>query len=163
MFSTKNNFFFCRILHTMFSHLRAHAFARSVTVARSSAVQASSSRRQERRWAIVCGSPQSRQRIIKLTIRTKKAKCYVIILQYLVQKHSGGILPRNILFVPYHISSYKSHQSKIRSTPLCTNNIFQRFILALLPSTALELHFTRAAASVTESLQHLLDNIADEK
>ena len=41
----------------MFSHLRAHAFARSVTVARSSAVQASSSRRQERRWAIVCGSP----------------------------------------------------------------------------------------------------------
>ena len=38
---------------------RAHAFARSVTVARSSAVQASSSRRQERRWAIVCGSPQS--------------------------------------------------------------------------------------------------------
>ena len=51
--------FFCRILHTMFSHLRAHAFARSVTVARSSAVQASFSRRQERRWAIVCGSPQS--------------------------------------------------------------------------------------------------------
>ena len=45
--------FFCRILHTMFSYLRAHAFARSVTVARSSAVQASSSRRQERRWAIV--------------------------------------------------------------------------------------------------------------
>ena len=43
----------------MFSHLRAHAFARSVTVARSSAVQASSSRRQERRWAIVCGSPLS--------------------------------------------------------------------------------------------------------
>ena len=42
-----------------FSHLRAHAVARSVTVARSSAVQASSSRRQERRWAIVCGSPQS--------------------------------------------------------------------------------------------------------
>ena len=51
--------FFCRVLHTMFSHLRAHAFARSVTVARSSAVQASSSRRQERRCAIVCGSPQS--------------------------------------------------------------------------------------------------------
>ena len=46
-------------IHTMFSHLRVHAFARSVTVARSSAVQASSSRRQERRWAIVCGSPQS--------------------------------------------------------------------------------------------------------
>ena len=44
--------------HT-FSHLRAHAIARSVTVARSSAVQSSSSRRQERRWAIVCGSPQS--------------------------------------------------------------------------------------------------------
>ena len=36
----------------MFSHLRAHAFALSVTVARSSAVQASSSRRQERRWVI---------------------------------------------------------------------------------------------------------------
>ena len=52
-------FFFFRVLHTMFSHLRAHAFALSVTVARSSAVQASSSRRQERRWAIVCGSPQS--------------------------------------------------------------------------------------------------------
>ena len=51
--------FFFRVLHTIFSHLRAHAFARSVTVARSSAVQASSSRRQERRWAIVCGSPKS--------------------------------------------------------------------------------------------------------
>ena len=51
--------FFCRVLHTMFSHLRAHSFARSVTLARSSTVQASSSRRQERRWAIVCGSPQS--------------------------------------------------------------------------------------------------------
>ena len=50
---------FFRVLHTIFSHLRAHALARSVTVARSSAVQASSSRRQERRWAIVCGSPQS--------------------------------------------------------------------------------------------------------
>ena len=33
-------FFFCRVLHTIFSHLRAHAFARSVTVIRSSAVQA---------------------------------------------------------------------------------------------------------------------------
>ena len=33
--------FFCRILHTIFSHLRAHAFARSVIVVRSSAVQAS--------------------------------------------------------------------------------------------------------------------------
>ena len=32
--------------HNNYSHLRAHAFARSVTVARSSAVQASSSRRQ---------------------------------------------------------------------------------------------------------------------
>ena len=52
-------FFFFRVLHTMFSHLRAHAFALSVTVARPSAVQASSSRRQERRWAVVCGSPQS--------------------------------------------------------------------------------------------------------
>ena len=52
-------FFFFRVLHTIFSHLRAHAFALAVTVARSSAVQASSSRRQERRWAIVCGSPQS--------------------------------------------------------------------------------------------------------
>ena len=40
-------FFFFRVLHIIFSHLRAHAFARSVTVARSSAVQASSSRRQE--------------------------------------------------------------------------------------------------------------------
>ena len=40
-----------------FSHLRAHAIGRSVTEARSSVVQASSSRRQERRWAIVCGSP----------------------------------------------------------------------------------------------------------
>ncbi len=36
-----------------------HAFARSVTVARSSAVQVSYSRRQERRWAVVCRSPQS--------------------------------------------------------------------------------------------------------
>ena len=52
-------FFFFRVLHTIFSHLLAHAFARSLTAARSSAVQASSSRRQERRWAIVCGSPQS--------------------------------------------------------------------------------------------------------
>ena len=52
-------FFFCRVLHTMFSHLRAHVFARSVTMARSSAVQAPSSRRQERRRAIVGGSPQS--------------------------------------------------------------------------------------------------------
>ena len=52
-------FFFSRVLHTMFFHLRAHAFARSVTVARSSAVHASSSRRQGWRWAIVCGSPQS--------------------------------------------------------------------------------------------------------
>ena len=43
-------FFFFRVLHTTFSHLRAHAFASSVTVTRSSAVQASSSRRQERRW-----------------------------------------------------------------------------------------------------------------
>ena len=53
--SKKNRpiFFFCRVLRTIFSHLRAHAFARSVTVARSSAVQASSSRRHERRWAIV--------------------------------------------------------------------------------------------------------------
>ena len=42
-----------------FSHLRAHAIARSVTVARSSTVQTPSGRRQERRWAIVCGSPQS--------------------------------------------------------------------------------------------------------
>ena len=42
-----------------FSHLRAHAIARYVTVARSSAVQASSSRRQEWRWTIVCSSPQS--------------------------------------------------------------------------------------------------------
>ena len=49
-------FFFFRVLHTISPHLRAHAFARSVTVGRSSAVQASSSRRQERRWAIVCGS-----------------------------------------------------------------------------------------------------------
>ena len=39
--------------------MRVNAFARSVTVVRSSAVQASSSRRQERMWAIVCGSPQS--------------------------------------------------------------------------------------------------------
>ena len=53
------SYVFFRVLHTIFSHLRAHAFARSVTVARSSAVQASSSRRQERRWAIVCGSTQS--------------------------------------------------------------------------------------------------------
>ena len=50
-------FFFFRVLHTLFSHLRAHATARSVTMARSSVVQASPSRRQERRWAIVCGSP----------------------------------------------------------------------------------------------------------
>ena len=42
-------FFFFRVLHTIFSNLRTHAFARSATVARSSAVQASSSRRQERR------------------------------------------------------------------------------------------------------------------
>ena len=56
---TTRFFFFFRVLHTMFSHLQAHAFALSVIVARSSAVHASSSRRQERRWAIVCGSPQS--------------------------------------------------------------------------------------------------------
>ena len=53
------NFFFCLVIHPIFSHLRVHAFARSVAVARSSAVQVSSSRRQERRWTIVCGSPQS--------------------------------------------------------------------------------------------------------
>ena len=52
-------FFFCRVLHTIFSHLLAHAFARSFTVAWWSAVQASSSRRQERRYAIIYGSPQS--------------------------------------------------------------------------------------------------------
>ena len=46
---------------TQFSPLRAHAIARSVTVARSSAVQASSSRRQERRWAIVCAPPPQSQ------------------------------------------------------------------------------------------------------
>ena len=51
-------FFLFRVLHTMCCHLRAHAFARSVTVTRSSAVQASSSSRQQRRWAIVCSSPQ---------------------------------------------------------------------------------------------------------
>ena len=38
--------FFCRVLHTMFSHLRAHVIARSATVARSSAVQASSGGRR---------------------------------------------------------------------------------------------------------------------
>ena len=53
-----NRLFFFRVLHTMCCHLRAHAFARSVTVSRSSAVQASSSSRQQRRWAIVCSSPQ---------------------------------------------------------------------------------------------------------
>ena len=52
------NLFFCLVIHPIFSHLRAHAFARSVAVARSSAVQVSSSRRQER-WTIVGGSPQS--------------------------------------------------------------------------------------------------------
>ena len=52
-------FFFFRVLHTIFPLLRAHSIARSVTVVRSSAVQASSSRRQQRRWAIACGSPQS--------------------------------------------------------------------------------------------------------
>ena len=57
--------FFVRVLLLLscpshiFPHLRAHAFDRFVTVARSSPEQASSSRRQERRWAIVCGSPQS--------------------------------------------------------------------------------------------------------
>ena len=40
-------------------HAPASGRTLCVTVARSSAVQASSSRRQERRWAIVCGSPQS--------------------------------------------------------------------------------------------------------
>ena len=34
--------FFFRVLHTIFPHLRVHAFTRSVTMARSSAVQASS-------------------------------------------------------------------------------------------------------------------------
>ena len=38
-----SQFFFFRVLHTIVFHLRAHAFARSVTVAWSSAVQASSS------------------------------------------------------------------------------------------------------------------------
>ena len=51
--------FFCLVIHPIFSHLRAHAFAHYVTVARSSAVQVSSSRRQVRMWTIVCGSPQS--------------------------------------------------------------------------------------------------------
>ena len=49
--------FFCRVLHKIPSHLQAHAFSRSVTGVRSSTVQASPSRKQERRWAIVCGSP----------------------------------------------------------------------------------------------------------
>ena len=44
-------FFFFRVLHAIFSHMRAHAFVCSVTVARSSAMQASSSRRKERRWS----------------------------------------------------------------------------------------------------------------
>ena len=39
----EREFFIFRVLHTIFSHLRAHAFARSVTVARSSAVHGSSS------------------------------------------------------------------------------------------------------------------------
>ena len=51
---SSSQFFFIRALHTLFSHLRAHAIARSVTVTRSSAEQDSSSRRQERRRAIVC-------------------------------------------------------------------------------------------------------------
>ena len=57
--SAEAPFFFFRVLHKHFPRLRAHAIARYVTVARSSAVQASSSRRQDRRWVIACGSPQS--------------------------------------------------------------------------------------------------------
>ena len=54
------HFFFFRVLHTIFSHLRAHAIARSVTVARSSAVQASSSRRQRRGGGPSSVAPRSR-------------------------------------------------------------------------------------------------------
>ena len=64
-------FFFFRVLHTIFPHLRAHALARSVTVARSSAVQASSSRRQERRWpglAFVCRHLSQVSLLLKLII-----------------------------------------------------------------------------------------------
>ena len=49
----------CPLHHFLPLKLRAHAFARSVNVVRSSAVHASSRRRRERRWAIVCGSPHS--------------------------------------------------------------------------------------------------------
>ena len=54
VFPEERVFFFCRILHTMFSHLRAHAFARSVTVAMSSSVHASSSRVQLARVCRPC-------------------------------------------------------------------------------------------------------------
>ena len=50
---------FSRVLHTRCYHIRAHAVALSVTMVRSSGEQGSSSSRQHRRWAIVCGSPQS--------------------------------------------------------------------------------------------------------
>ena len=53
-------FFFFRVLHTIFPHLRAHAIGRSVTVARSSAVQASSSRRQWRGCGPSYVAPRSR-------------------------------------------------------------------------------------------------------
>ena len=51
--------FFSRVLHTICCHIRAHAFVSSVTMVRFSDEQGSSSSRQQRRWAIDCGSPQS--------------------------------------------------------------------------------------------------------
>ena len=50
---------FSRVLHTRYCHMRPHDVALSVTMVRSSGEQGSSSSRQQRRWAIVCGSPQS--------------------------------------------------------------------------------------------------------
>ena len=59
-FKSNEGMCFSRVLHTICSHFRAHAFARSImTLMMSSGEQDSSSSRQQRRWATVCGSPQS--------------------------------------------------------------------------------------------------------
>ena len=59
-FKSNEGMCFPRVVHTICCRFRAHTFARSImTLIRSSGEQDSSSSRQQRRWATVCGSPQS--------------------------------------------------------------------------------------------------------
>ena len=76
------------------------------------------------------------------------------LLQYFVQKHSCGILPRTILFVPYYISSYKSHQAKIRSTRV-HRITFYTIYSPITTLVCTQITFYNNWSSVTESLQRL--------